>query len=435
MYLPLLGAVLARGALALAREEVQTSVEVPPQALRALGVPPLLASASGFHVQPPSHLSGFTRARAPVSRGAPDRIAAVLRDPNSDTVPAVAREDDEAPDHVEATSRGGAPSGAVVSAEPVNGAQSPSELGKQLGLKVGRKLAIDAAYEKCRKITQIASKTFYAGSQLFEPEKQRAVWAVYAWARRLDDIVDKPRADGGFSLRQELAEWSERTENIWKGIAYDQFDLALVDTVQKYPELTIKPFEEMIKGMVMDLDKNRYENFDDLYLYCYRVAGTVGEMMLPIMGTAPGYTIEDARPPAIALGIALQLTNILRDVGEDRMRKRIYLPQEDLRQYGVTEADLFKGKLSKNYVDMTKFEIDRARDWYDKSAEGIKMLAPDAQLPIRAAADMYASILNKIEANDYDNFDKRAYTTKLEKLMLLPGSFAKVKANGNGNGP
>jgi phytoene synthase len=165
------------------------------------------------------------------------------------------------------------------------------------------------------------------------------------------------------------------------------------------------------------------------------VAGTVGEMMLPIMGTAPGYTIEDARPPAIALGIALQLTNILRDVGEDRMRKRIYLPQEDLRRYGVTEADLFKGKLSKNYVEMTKFEIERARDWYDKSADGIKMLAPDAQLPIRAAADMYASILNKIEVNDYDNFDKRAYTTKLEKLMLLPGSFAKVKANGNGNGP
>jgi len=424
MYLPLLVAVLARGALALAREEVQTSEEVPPQALlRALGAPPLLASASGFHVQPPSHLSGFTRARAPVSRGAPDRIAAVLRDPSSDTVPAVAREDDEAPDHVKV-----APSGTVVSAEPVNGAKSPSELGKQLGLEVGRKLAIDAAYEKCRKITQIASKTFYAGSQLFAPEKQRAVWAVYAWARRLDDIVDKPRADGGFSLRQELAEWSERTENIWKGIAYDQFDLALVDTVQKYPELTITPFEEMIKGMVMDLDKNRYENFDDLYLYCYRVAGTVGEMMLPIMGTAPGYTIEDARPPAIALGIALQLTNILRDVGEDRMRKRIYLPQEDLRQYGVTEVDLFKGKLSKNYIEMTKFEIERARDWYDKSAEGIKMLAPDAQLPIRAAADMYASILNKIEANDYDNFDKRAYTTKLEKLMLLPGSFAKVKA-------
>jgi phytoene synthase len=158
------------------------------------------------------------------------------------------------------------------------------------------------------------------------------------------------------------------------------------------------------------------------------VAGTVGEMMLPIMGTAPGYTIEDARPPAIALGIALQLTNILRDVGEDRSRKRIYLPQEDLRFFGVTEADLFRGKKTREYVKMTKFEIERAREWYDKSAEGIKMLSPDAQLPIRAAADMYATILTKIEANDYDNFDKRAYTTKLEKLQLLPGSVLKVKA-------
>ena len=117
------------------------------------------------------------------------------------------------------------------------------------------------------------------------------------------------------------------------------------------------------QGMVMDLDQNRFETFDELYLYCYRVAGTVGLMMMPIMGTAEGYTYEEALEPALALGVALQLTNILRDVGEDRARQRIYLPQEELRKFGVTEASLLKGMKTDKYVQLVKWQIDRARDW------------------------------------------------------------------------
>merc|ERR1719313_685621 len=203
------------------------------------------------------------------------------------------------------------------------------------------------------------------------------------------------------------------------GRAHDAIDLALVDTVRNYPTLSIEPFEDMIKGMVMDLDQNRFETFEELYLYCYRVAGTVGLMTMPIMGCAPGYTPEEALEPALALGVALQLTNILRDVGEDRARQRIYLPREDLERFGVSELKLLKGVKDEAYVNMLKFQIARAREWYARAEAGIPMLAEDAQLPVRASLDMYAKILEKIEGNDYDNFNLRAYTPKWQKLLTV----------------
>jgi len=283
------------------------------------------------------------------------------------------------------------------------------------------------SYEACRVITKQYAKTFYFGTKFFDEEKRRAVWAVYAWCRRTDDIVDKPRKEMN-SLRSELAEWGRRTEEVWSGRAHDLIDLALVDTIQKYPDLSVKPFEDMIKGMVMDLDQNRFETFEELYVYCYRVAGTVGLMMMPIMGTAPDATFEEALEPALALGVALQLTNILRDVGEDRVRQRIYLPQEDLRRFGVTEASLLKGVKDEKYVALLKFQIARARDWYKRAEDGIPLLAKDAQLPIRASLDMYSTILDKIESNDYDNFNKRAYTAKWEKLAMRPRAYLRVAA-------
>ena len=242
---------------------------------------------------------------------------------------------------------------------------------------------LEESYEQCRKITAHYAKTFYFGTKFFDEPKRKAVWAVYAWCRRTDDIVDKPRKDTT-SLRDELADWTERLRLIFnEGIAYDAIDLALVDTIRNYPGLTIQPFEDMVKGMVMDLDQNRFETFDELYLYCYRVAGTVGLMTMPIMGTAPGKTYEQALEPALALGVALQLTNILRDVGEDRVRQRIYLPQEDLRRFGVTEQSLLKGIKDEKYVNMIKFQIERAREWYKRAEDGIPMLAEDARLPPR----------------------------------------------------
>jgi len=316
---------------------------------------------------------------------------------------------------------------AVTSKGPVAGTLAAQEASNDAQALAMREELLEEAYEQCRVITAHYAKTFYFGTSFFSEEKRRAVWAVYAWCRRTDDIVDKPRKET-VSLRTELAEWKARTKDIWRGVAYDSIDLALVDTVKNYPELSIQPFDDMIKGMVMDIDQNRFETFDDLYLYCYRVAGTVGLMTMPIMGTAKGVSYEQALEPALALGVALQLTNILRDVGEDRVRQRIYIPQEDLRQFGVSEASLLKGVRDEKYVAMLKFQIERARKWYKVAEDGIPMLAEDARLPVRASLDMYSSILDKIEANNYDNFNKRAYTSKFEKLMMIPKSYLKVRA-------
>jgi len=204
----------------------------------------------------------------------------------------------------------------------------------------------------------------------------------------------------------------------------------------------IEPYRDMVRGMLMDVsDKVTYDTWDELYLYCYRVASTVGLMTMPIMGTAPGVSMEEARDPAVALGIALQITNILRDVGEDaRDRGRIYLPQEDMRKFGVTsewvlahssagavvqESD---AETLRQYKELVKFEIARARKYYDEAQQGIALLAPSAQLPVAVAMELYREILDRIERNDYDNLSKRAYLTGPEKLKMVPDIWLKTKS-------
>ena len=174
---------------------------------------------------------------------------------------------------------------------------------------------------------------------------------------------------------------------------------------------------------VPGLGQERYANFQDLYLYCYRVAGTVGLMTLPILGTAEGVTEEEAAGPAIDLGIALQLTNILRDVGEDLERGRIYLPQDEMASFGLTEEEMYSCTVTSKYESFMKFQIARARDYYKRAQKGVPMLAPSGRFAVQASLDLYSRILDVIERNGYDNFRKRAFTTKLEKLAILPGSY------------
>ncbi|CAM9357308.1 unnamed protein product [Discosporangium mesarthrocarpum] len=291
-----------------------------------------------------------------------------------------------------------------------------------------RMTVLEQAYKECERITGIFAKTFYLGTKFMSPVARKGVWAIYVWCRRTDDIVDGPRAivRGKKSMKLDLQQWTQRLEDIWKGKPRDALDLALVDVRQQYPTLPIAPFKDMISGMVMDvpgIGKNRYNTFAELELYCYRVAGTVGLMTLPILGTSKGVSEEDAKFPALSLGIALQLTNILRDVGEDAVRGRIYLPLEDLDRFGVPEQNIMNGILDSNYKEMMKYQIARARFYYKQAARGIPMLAPESRLPVQASLDMYGKILSAIEANDYDNFRKRAYISKTEKLLTLPLSW------------
>jgi phytoene synthase len=172
------------------------------------------------------------------------------------------------------------------------------------------------AYEMCRNICAEYAKTFYLGTLLMTEERQKAIWAIYVWCRRTDELVDGPNAD--YMSSAVLDRWEDRLDDIFNGHPYDMLDAALTDTVSKFP-LDIKPFRDMIEGMRMDTRKTRYKNFEELYLYCYYVAGTVGLMSVPVMGIAPESLIpaQSVYNSALYLGIGNQLTNILRDVGEE----------------------------------------------------------------------------------------------------------------------
>lgn len=187
----------------------------------------------------------------------------------------------------------------------------------------------------------------------------------------------------------------------------------------------------------MDLYRSRYQTFEELNLYCYRVAGTVGLMSTAVMGVNSGYNTAawnqgqkppDPTPEAVTLGIANQLTNILRDVGEDARRGRIYLPLEDLAKFNYTEQDLFKGVIDDRWRELMRFQIRRTQEFYHQAEKGISYLAPDARWPVWASLMLYSQILQEIERNDYDVFQKRAYVPSLKKMRYLPIAWLRSQA-------
>ncbi|MCM0590795.1 MAG: 15-cis-phytoene synthase CrtB [Gloeotrichia echinulata IR180] len=287
-------------------------------------------------------------------------------------------------------------------------------------------VSVDDSYKFCRQLTEKYAKTFYLGTLLMSPAKRRAIWAIYAWCRRTDELVDGPAS--AITTPETLDLWEQQLESIFTGRPLENFDVALVDTLQRFP-IDIQPFRDMIAGQRMDLYRSRYETFDELYLYCYRVAGTVGLMSTAVMGvdtranTAPWHKNKQPYVPsneAIALGIANQLTNILRDVGEDARRGRIYIPLEDLAKFNYTEQDFFQGVVDDRWRALMRFQIDRARQFYLEAERGITCLTPDARWPVWAASMLYGQILDVIERNNYDVFSQRAYVPQWKKLRTLP---------------
>jgi len=289
---------------------------------------------------------------------------------------------------------------------------------------------LEDAYEICRKETQQWAKTFYLGTLLLPYEKRRAIWAIYVWCRRTDELMDSSEAlkKSEEELSDSLNSWEENTKNIFKGIVKTDLDAVLADTLEKYPQ-NIDPYLDMIAGQRMDLTKFRYKNFDELKLYCYRVAGTVGLMTQNVMGIDAFYEaaswieVPDISEAAIALGIANQLTNILRDVGEDRQRGRIYIPQDEIKNFGYSEEELMLGKINPQWKNLMAFQLNRAREWFKSSEEGIKWLSADARWPVWTSLRLYRKILNSIENLDYDVFNNRAYVNKTIKAFEIPISY------------
>ncbi|KAL6844594.1 hypothetical protein ACP4OV_025253 [Aristida adscensionis] len=264
---------------------------------------------------------------------------------------------------------------------------------------------LEAAFDRCGEVCKEYAKTFYL-----------------VWCRRTDELVDGPNASHISALA--LDHWESRLEDVFAGRPYDMLDAALSDTVARFP-IDIQPFRDMIEGMRMDITKSRYRSFDELYLYCYYVAGTVGLMTMPVMGILPESTakIETIYKGALALGVANQLTNILRDVGEDARRGRIYLPMDELEMAGLSENDIFSSSVTDKWRRFMRGQIKRARSFFRQAEEGATELNQESRWPVWASLLLYRQILDEIEANDYNNFTKRAYVPKAKKLMALPKAY------------
>lgn len=267
------------------------------------------------------------------------------------------------------------------------------------------------AYEYCRRITREAAGNFYYAFVTLPRHRRRAMYAAYAYCRLCDDLSDddlpideKTRRIQGIDALLEEARAGNPDGPVFEAIAHAaaEYDIPYEDLM------------EVARGVEMDLTISRYETFEDLATYCYRVASVVGLISIQIMG----YTDQRARDYAIDLGLAMQLTNILRDIREDAERGRIYIPQEDLRRFGYTEEDLLAGTVNDQFRSLMEFEVARAREYFERGKRLIKLL------PIRTRAfpavlgGLYGRVLDRIEARNYNVFEGRVGLSTREKVGL-----------------
>ncbi len=303
-----------------------------------------------------------------------------------------------------------------------------TEAGSSDGLSRG----FEAAQDICRR----HARSFYFASIFLPHHKRQAAFAVYAFCRLLDDATDRPgeSAFGPADPQRAIARFERLLEVVYAG-RFAPADLA--DNLPEYRSAAAAPalaafaatvrryrlekqwFVDLMNGCRMDLCVDRYQTWNDLEVYCNRVAGAVGLMMCPIFGLSD----RAALPAAIQMGNAMQLTNILRDIREDLERGRIYLPREDMDRFGVSEDDLAAGRLTDDFKSLMRFEISRARGMFRVGSAGLGFLAPDGSRQTACAMAMiYAGILDAIEALDFDVFSKRASISFWRKCARLPAA-------------
>ncbi|MER7276741.1 phytoene/squalene synthase family protein [Dactylosporangium sp. NPDC000244] len=279
--------------------------------------------------------------------------------------------------------------------------------------------SLAAAYERCRELHRFHGRTYYLATRLLPGWKRRHVHALYGFTRYADEIVD--RCEGGTPQERaaELAAWSaEFLRGLRGGHTDDPLLPAVLHTIQVF-DIDLEDFRKFLDSMAMDLTVTQYETYDDLLGYMEGSAAVIGTMMLPILESSDRAA---AREPARQLGLAFQLTNFIRDVAEDLERGRVYLPQRDLAEFGVTRADLEAALTARRSSDKIKslirYQLSRARHHYALAAPGIPMLAPTSQSCMRAAYRLYGGILDEVEAQDGDVFARRATVPKWKRLAV-----------------
>lgn len=270
---------------------------------------------------------------------------------------------------------------------------------------------LDDSYRNCRRICRSHATTYYWSAKLLPRDRQRHAHALYALARTADDIVDEPDP-GGYPPAARLAAFADGFfDDLEAGGSDDPVLRAVIDTVRRF-DLDAEVFERFFQAMEMDLTVTAYDTWDDLLVYMDGSAAVIGEMMLPVLGPVDPAA---ALGPARDLGLAFQLTNFLRDIAEDLDRGRQYLPQQDLRRFGV---DLAERRVTPGFEQLMRFEITRCRALYRSAEIGLDLLPARSARSIRAAHTVYARILDLIEQRHYDVFAGRTTVPTATKLAL-----------------
>lgn len=272
------------------------------------------------------------------------------------------------------------------------------------------KRLIRQAYRHCARETRRAAKNFYFAFITLPRRKRAAIYAVYALLRRWDDIADSSLSVA--EKRELLLRERETIARLYEDLGSDDpVMLAAQDAVRRY-RIPQRYFHEVLEGIMLDLEKRRYRTFEELKEYCYGVASAVGLISLEIFG----YHDPKAREHAIDLGIAMQLTNILRDVNEDLERDRIYLPLEELERFGYSEEELFARVVNENFKRLMRFQVARAREYFQNGLQLLRYLPPRSRPCPAVLAGIYQRLLRRIEARDYDVFSGHIGLSAEEKL-------------------
>ncbi|KAF0098909.1 MAG: phytoene synthase [bacterium] len=268
----------------------------------------------------------------------------------------------------------------------------------------------------CQEKAAASGSSFYYSFRFLPPERRRAITAFYAFCREVDDVADECR-DADLA-RAKLAWWRDEVARLYAGRPEHPATRALAEAIGPF-HLPEDAFGQIIDGMEMDLGTVRYADFKQLNLYCHRAAGVVGEVAALIFGSTVDKPIDRATLKyANRLGLAFQLTNIIRDVGEDARRNRIYLPQDELAKHGVTEADVLAGRMTENFRRLMEFQYQRATRTYAEALALLPEADRKAQRPGLVMAAIYRALLEEIRADGFRVLDRRTSLTPLRKLWI-----------------
>lgn len=279
------------------------------------------------------------------------------------------------------------------------------------------------SYAECKRLNSLHGKTYYLATLLLPKSKRPFVHALYGFARYADEIVDDLASTLSPQEKADvLSTWSSKVLiGLENGTSDDAVGRALVDTARRF-KIPQQHFVDFLHSMKMDLTVTEYQTYEDLMEYVYGSAAVIGLEMVPILG----YTDKAAFESAKKLGVAFQLANFIRDVGEDLERGRIYLPLEELASFGVTREILERRTLTPEIIEALKFQIARVRKLQQEAAAGIELLDKTSRPCIRAASELYCGIVDEVEAIGYDIFNKRAKTSTLRRLRVAFAAYVQA---------